>query len=173
MNYKENYYNNLAAAISINGNRSDIFCRQKFVAIYMLRNKIVTIGINKCKTHPLLYRYGYCEPFVSCCDDMNEEDKDFAQIFSRYPSLIPIHAEFDGYLQILKRGLDFNALYIYRGSTGLNPSKPCNVCANWLKRINGLTICYINEKGTFEMTESSKLIGHTNTVKAYYERNKK
>ena len=59
MNYESQYIKNMTVALSINEVRTDMRSNTKCVAIYLDNKRIVSIGVNKSKTHPLLLKYNY------------------------------------------------------------------------------------------------------------------
>ena len=141
---------NLLIAKSINEVRGDVKSTKRCVAIYLYNKKIVTIGINKSKTHPLLLKFDYVKDYHYDGSTTN---------LNKYKTY-PIHAELDGYIKCLNMNADFNTLFIYRGENCDLASNPCNVCTKWLKRIDKLNVGYVNSKGEFEIVESKDLIGH-------------
>ena len=141
---------NLLIAKSINEVRGDVKSTKRCVAIFLYNKKIVTIGINKAKTHPLLLKFDYMTDY--------HYDGSISNI-NKYKQY-PIHAELDGYIKCLNMNMDFNTIFIYRGENCNLASNPCKVCAKWLKRINKLNIGYINSEGQFEIVESENLNGH-------------
>lgn len=141
---------NLIVAQSINEVRGDVKSTKRCIAIYLYNKKIVSIGINKAKSHPLLVKFEY---------DKNYHYNGSNSYINKYKQY-PIHAELDGYIKLLNTNLNYNTLFIYRGEFCDLPSSPCYVCANWLKRIDKLRIGYINDRGLFEIVDSKDLIGH-------------
>lgn len=106
-----------------------------FVALYLYKNRIVSIGMNKSKSHPLLLKFQYDKWFYYMEDNA---PKNYKQQF-------PIHAELDGYIKLLNTNTNFNTLLIYRGYNGTLPSEPCHVCTSWLSKIHKLKVAYIKK----------------------------
>ena len=57
MDYNKLFDKNLIIAKTINEAREERKSGTKCVAIYLYNKKIVSIGINKNKTHPIIYKY--------------------------------------------------------------------------------------------------------------------
>ena len=95
MNTRDIRYYDLACEIAA---LSD--CRYKFGSVIAYRNKRISIGINRIKTHPVFRKYGeHC---------------------------ISIHAEMSA---ILKARCDLTGCTMYIARDSINPhSKPCSVC---------------------------------------------
>lgn len=161
----ENYFiKHIEIAKAINETRIEMRSCSKCVAIYTNKKKIISIGINKCKTHPILLKFKYDSYKYFSNENINIKSKT-----SKRPQY-PIHAELDGYIKTLNLGLEFDTLFLYRGNNCDLPCMPCVACSNWLKRINKLTICYINSEGIFEYVESNDLKGHNRREFNKYKR---
>ena len=151
MNYESCYVKNMLLAQSINEVREDMKPWQKCVAIYLNKKSIVSIGVNKSKTHPLLLTLGY------------EQSKYFSmEVFAKKKKIntFPLHAELDGYIKLLNNEFEYDCLCVYRGEDGSLPSEPCKVCSRWLSRINKLTVCFIDMNGNYVQILSEQLKGH-------------
>ena len=113
----------------------DIECvgNQTLAACVVKRNKIISFGHNKNKTHPLQNK------------------------FNKHPQAIYLHAEIDAIKNALKRAsvedLVGSTLYIVRtkkdGSEGL--AKPCSGCMQAIESFNiGKVIYTTNAQGCFK-----------------------
>jgi tRNA(Arg) A34 adenosine deaminase TadA len=113
----------------------DIECvgNQTLAACVVKRNKIISFGHNKKKTHPLQNK------------------------FNKHPQAIYLHAEIDAIKNALKRlsveDLAGSTLYIVRtkkdGSEGL--AKPCSGCMQAIESFNiGKVIYTTNVQGQFK-----------------------
>ena len=145
-----NNYRTIAQGINEVRDDPNILSNKKYVALYIYNNKIVSIGVNKSKTHPLLLKYNYDTSYYYCEDNSMKNHK------PQYP----IHAELDGYIKILNQSIDFNKLFIYRGDNGVLPSMPCHVCAAWISKIEKLKIVYTTSDNNIECIYSKDLKGH-------------
>lgn len=164
MIYENIFLKYMEIAKAINEGRIEMRSCSKCVAIYTHKKKIISIGINKCKTHPILLKFKYDSfKYFSNCN-INKLSKT-----SKRPQY-PIHAELDGYIKILNTGLNFDTLYLYRGNECDLPCMPCIACSSWLKRINKLIICYVNSEGIFESIDSSELVGHNRREFSKYKK---
>lgn len=154
LDYESLFIKNIKIAMAINEGRTDMRSTTKCVAIYMYKKKIVEIGMNKSKTHPMLlkFKYDYFKYFST-------ENISTMSRKSKRPQY-PIHAEFDGYIKLLNSGVDFDTLFIYRGDNCTLACEPCYVCAKWIRRINRLKVGYVNVNGNFEIVNSEDVIGH-------------
>ena len=163
MNYENLYMKHITIAQSINEVRTDMRSNTKCVSIYLDNKRITSIGVNKSKTHPLLLKYNYHTFKYYSAETFNSTNN------KRKRPQYPIHAELDGYIKLLNSGDDFNTLLIYRGDNCNMPSEPCHVCSNWLRKINKLTVCYIDINGEFKAENSEDLIGHHRRLFATYK----
>lgn len=101
--------------------------RKKHCSIIMHKNKILAVGINRFKTHPLAVKHGY--------------------LFGE------VHSELDAFLKCDRRdGLE---LWNFRfNSFGqMRMSRPCPKCLPWCGKIFD-RICYTMEDGIHEFDMS-------------------
>ncbi len=106
------------------------------VCFLLHRDRIISIGLNSSKTHPLIKRLGY-----------NMDRRRF-----------PRHAELAAYMNAKKRGEEFDSMYVYRGIDADLPSQPCIECSRWIKDLN-IRVVYTTEIG-IAVVESYNLLGH-------------
>ncbi len=106
------------------------------VCLLLYRSRLIAIGLNKAKTHPLIKKLGY----------------------NMYRRRYPLHAELDAWMKAKKRKEDFDTMLIYRGYNADLPSCPCNECSKWIKWLS-VEVCYTTERGV-AVEYSQKLIGH-------------
>lgn len=162
MDYEKIYEKNIIIARAINETRENKRSGSKCVAIYLYNKRIVSIGTNKDKTHPLVLKYNYPSTKYFFNEAMNK-------LYAINKGLqYPIHAELDGYIKLYKDNIKFNTLMIYRGDNCDRASIPCVCCTSWLKNIPKLTVAYINLKGEFEYKLASDLVGHQRTFNQLY-----
>lgn len=163
MIYKNVFLRYMEIARTINESRIDLRSCTKCVAIYTNKKRIISIGINKSKTHPILLKFKY--------DSFKYFSNENISILSKGTKRpqYPIHAELDGYIKTLNLGLEFDTLFLYRGNECNLACMPCTACSNWLRRISKLTICYINIYGNIEIVKSERLIGHNRRDKSRYK----
>ena len=107
--------------------------RKKHCSIIMHKNKILAVGINRFKTHPLAVKHGY--------------------LFGE------VHSELDAFLKCdRKEGLE---LWNFRfNSFGqMRMSRPCPKCMPWCGKVVD-RICYTMDDGIheFDMNIMSKII---------------
>jgi len=112
-------------------------CGARITAAIVFKNKIISIGRNKNKTHP------------------------FQKRFCKHPDSIILHAENDAIVKALKRisvsDLSKSTIYIARAKKlnkhspfGYGMVKPCEGCTRALAAFNIKTIYYTTEEGTVE-----------------------
>ena len=146
-----NQYNDYRTIVEgVNNGRIKMSNGKQYVALYISGNRIVSIGINKSKTHPLLLKFKY-----DSCYYYSEDNS-----YKNHKIQYPIHAELDGYIKILNQSINYDKLFVYRGADGKLPSKPCHVCSSWISKINKLKVVYTNENGIVECVRSVNLNGH-------------
>ena len=107
--------------------------RKKHCSIIMHKNKILAVGINRFKTHPLAVKHGY--------------------LFGE------VHSELDAFLKCDRRdGLE---LWNFRfNSFGeMRMSRPCPKCMPWCGKVFD-RICYTMDDGIheFDMNIMSKIV---------------
>ena len=144
------YHNYRTIVEGINEGRTNIKDKKQCVALYVSGNRVVSIGLNKSKTHPLLLKFKYDTCYYYC------EDNSVKNHQIQYP----IHAELDGYIKILNQSINFDKLFIYRGPHGTLASKPCHICSAWISKIHKLKVIYTNQKGVVECVRTADLKGH-------------
>jgi deoxycytidylate deaminase len=98
------------------------------VAFLIRKNKIVKIGWNKNRTHPIVKKHPYHEGRVG------------------------IHAELDCLLKYDKEDLSDYEMVILRidKKSRLNNSKPCPGCISLIKQFNLKNVYYSNSHGKIE-----------------------
>ncbi len=132
------YLKHMELARNINKDRNEINpANQRCVALILYRKRIVSIGLNSSKTHPLIKKLGY-------------------KIDNRK---YPLHAELSAWMDVEKRNQDFDTLFVYRGLDANLPSCPCSYCSKWITKLP-ITVVYNTEIGV-SVTQASALIGHT------------
>lgn len=98
------------------------------VAFLIKRNKIIKIGWNKNRTHPVIKKHPYHEGRVG------------------------IHAELDCLLKYDKQDLSDYEMIVLRvdKKSKLNNSKPCSGCASLIRQFNLKNVYYSNSHGKIE-----------------------
>lgn len=106
-----------------------ISLRTRHFAFILNKNKILKIGINRQKTHPILKNRKY-----------------------NYGHWTKLHAEADAVIKSGEIDQSNNKMLTFRfdSSNNLNIGKPCKFCMKLLKDCNFKTIVYSNELGKFE-----------------------
>ena len=97
------------------------FARARIGCIAVYNNKIISVGINSHKTHPVQKMYNKYRNF-------NKTNGSLAFMHA-------IHAEIDCLLSVDDKSIDMNKvhIYIYRlTKTGMGLSKPCPACYHYL-----------------------------------------
>ena len=120
MNFKR--FEEIAFALLPTTHPDNIRCRH--FAFLLKKGRIVTIGFNKRKSHPINHRYGY---FESC----------------------GLHAELDSLLKAKRdefKGYSLAVLRIDRNNK-LNQSAPCRFCTAALSTLGINDIYHTNEHG--------------------------
>lgn len=129
LSHKDKRFFEIARLIS----QTSEYRRIKIGAIVVKKNKIISVGVNSYKTHPVQKRYNKFR-FDTVAKDTNHT----------------LHAEIQALVNI-PNGTDLNDLtiYIYRESRngGTAKSRPCPSCMNLIKDIGIKKICYTTEEG--------------------------
>ncbi len=92
------------------------------ISLVLKKNRLVAVGTNQFKTHPMTQQYGYMLPYM--------------------------HSELDAYRKVKRAGLTDLTLVNFRFSkTGkLGMARPCKYCMPWCINTFDL-IYYSDEKG--------------------------
>lgn len=131
------YLRHTDLARNINQDRPEINPSNLRCVCFMLyRQRIISIGLNSSKTHPMIKKLGY-------------------QIDRRK---YPMHAELSAWMDAEKNNKKYDTMLIYRGYDANLPSCPCIYCSSWIKNLS-IKIVYKTEIGV-SITHSSMLIGH-------------
>lgn len=131
------YYHYRDIAFDLNQSRIEIQpASLRCVCFLLYRNKLVTIGLNTAKTHPMIMKLGY---------DM-------------YRRRYPLHAELDAVMKAQKKKARFDTMLIYRGFNADLPSCPCNECSTWIRDLD-VRVIYTTQIG-IAVVYSQKLKGH-------------
>jgi len=113
-------------------NPSNLRC----VCVLLNRQRLVSIGVNKRKTHPLVKKLGY-------------------KIYRRR---YPLHAELDAWIQAKNKRERFDTMMVYRGYEANLPSCPCHICSMWIRNLS-VRVVYTSAIG-ISIAHSDKLVGH-------------
>jgi len=108
--------------------------RNKHFSFILSKNKILAIGINNSKTHPLNLKYNY----------VNRKKNKISE-------MIGTHSEMNAVLKLKKscEGLVMVNTRINKKNE-LAYSKPCNGCLDLIKKLKFDQVFYINKNKKFE-----------------------
>lgn len=128
------HYQHIAKAINETRdiNPSNLRC----VCVLLNKHRLVAMGVNKHKTHPIIKTLGY----------------------NIYRRRYPLHAEVDAWLKTRKKKEKFDTMMVYRGADANLPSCPCDVCSKWIKKLK-VKVVYTSVIG-IAVAHSEKLVGH-------------
>ena len=112
---------------------ADLRCRH--FSFILDRNRIISIGLNSLKTHPLNLKYNY----------VNKSNQNLSNI-------VGTHSELSAVIRLGEEdcsGLTLINTRINRNNK-LDFSAPCNGCMDMIKQLNFEKIYYSNFVGSFE-----------------------
>ena len=120
---------NVAKAVA----KTSQYPRIKIGCCIVKKNKILAVGVNQLKSHPMQKRYNKFRPLNN--DNINNN----------------IHAELDAVIKCNKDDLIGASIYVYRESsdTQLRMCKPCEACTELIKRCGIKTIYYTDVDGYY------------------------
>jgi deoxycytidylate deaminase len=117
----------------INKHSADLRCRHfSFIAH---RNRIISIGLNSSKTHPLNLKYNYI-------NKNKEKISDIVGTHSELNAVIKLGEEDCSKLTLINTRINRN--------NELDYSAPCNGCADMIKQLNFQNVFYSTNSGTFK-----------------------
>ena len=117
----------------INKHNADLRCRH--FSFILDRNRIISIGLNSLKTHPLNLKYNY----------VNKNNQSISDI-------VGTHAELSAVIRLGKEdcsGLTLVNTRINRNNI-LDFSAPCRGCLDMINQLNFKNVYYSNNIGKFE-----------------------
>lgn len=116
----------------INKHNADLRCRH--FSFILDRNRIISIGLNSLKTHPLNLKYNY----------VNKNNQNIS-------SIVGTHSELNAVIKLGEEdcsGLTLINTRINRNNK-LDYSAPCRGCLDMAKQLNFKNIYYSNSNGVF------------------------
>jgi deoxycytidylate deaminase len=125
----------------INKHNADLRCRH--FSFIMDKSRILAIGLNSMKTHPLNLKYNYV-------NKNKEKISNIVGTHSELSAVIKLGEEDCSGLMIVNTRINRN--------NKLDYSAPCNGCSDMIKQLNFKEVWYSNANGLFEklnLTRSS------------------
>ena len=117
----------------INKHNADLRCRH--FSFILDRNRIISIGLNSPKTHPLNLKYNYI-------NKNNQKISDIVGTHSELSAVIKLGEEDCSGLTLVNTRINRN--------NQLDFSAPCFGCCDMIKQLNFKSVYYSNTKGNFE-----------------------
>ena len=117
----------------INKHNADLRCRH--FSFIMDRNRIVSIGLNSPKTHPLNLKYNYV-------NKNNEKISDIVGTHSELSAVIKLGEEDCSGLTLVNTRINRNNV--------LDFSAPCRGCCDMIKQLNFKNVYFSNIQGKFD-----------------------
>ena len=125
----------------INKHNADLRCRH--FSFILDRTKIISIGLNSLKTHPLNLKYNYV--------NKNKE---------KISNIVGTHSELSAVIKLGEEdcsGLTIVNTRINRNNK-LDFSAPCNGCSDMIKQLNFKEVWYSNANGLFNKLNLTSVI---------------
>ena len=125
----------------INKHNADLRCRH--FSFIMDKNKILSIGLNSPKTHPLNLKYNYV--------NKNKE---------KISNIVGTHSELSAVIKFGEEdcsGLILVNTRINRNNK-LDYSAPCNGCSDMVRQLNFKEVWYSNANGVFNKLNLTSII---------------
>jgi len=117
----------------INKHNADLRCRH--FSFILDRNRIISIGLNSLKTHPLNLKYNYV-------NKNNEKISDIVGTHSELSAVIKLGEEDCSGLTIVNTRINRN--------NQLDYSAPCRGCCDMIQQLNFKNIYFSNVQGRFD-----------------------
>jgi deoxycytidylate deaminase len=117
----------------INKHSADLRCRH--FSFILQRNRIISIGLNSTKTHPLNLKYNYI-------NKNKEKISDIVGTHSELNAVIKLGEEDCSKLTLINTRINRNNLLDY--------SAPCNGCSDMIKQLNFQNVFYSTNNGNFK-----------------------
>ena len=117
----------------INKHNADLRCRH--FSFIVDRNRIVSIGMNNSKTHPMNLKYNYI-------NKINEKISEIVGTHSELNAVIRFGEEDCSNLTLINTRINRN--------NALDNSAPCNGCMDMITQLNFKNVYYSNIKGQFD-----------------------
>lgn len=125
----------------INKHNADLRCRH--FSFIMDKNRILSIGLNSPKTHPLNLKYNYV--------NKNKE---------KISNIVGTHSELSAVIKLGEEdcsGLILVNTRINRNNK-LDFSAPCNGCSDMIKQLNFKEVWYSNANGLFNKLNLTSIV---------------
>jgi deoxycytidylate deaminase len=123
----------------INKHNADLRCRH--FSFILDRNRIISIGMNSTKTHPLNLKYNY----------VNKDNKSISDIVGTHAELnavIRLGEEDCSRLTLINSRINRNNMLDY--------SAPCSGCSDMIKQLNFKNVYFSNAQGKFDKINLTK-----------------
>jgi len=123
----------------INKHNADLRCRH--FSFILDRNRIISIGMNSTKTHPLNLKYNY----------VNKDNKSISDIVGTHAELnavIRLGEEDCSRLTLINTRINRNNMLDY--------SAPCSGCSDMIKQLNFKNVYFSNVQGKFDKINLTK-----------------
>ncbi len=117
----------------INKHNADLRCRH--FSFILDRNRIISIGMNSTKTHPMNLKYNYV-------NKNKEKISDIVGTHSELNAVIKLGEEDCSKLTLVNTRINRNNL--------LDNSSPCSGCSDMINQLNFKNVYFSNFKGNFE-----------------------
>jgi deoxycytidylate deaminase len=123
----------------INKHNADLRCRH--FSFILDRNRIISIGMNSTKTHPLNLKYKY----------VNKDNKSISDIVGTHAELnavIRLGEEDCSRLTLINTRINRNNMLDY--------SAPCSGCSDMIKQLNFKNVYFSNAQSKFDKINLTK-----------------
>jgi len=117
----------------INKHNADLRCRH--FSFILDRSKIISIGLNSPKTHPLNLKYNYV-------NKNNQKISDIVGTHSELSAVIKLGEEDCSGLTLVNTRINRN--------NELDFSAPCSGCCDMIQQLNFKNVFFSNNKGKFD-----------------------
>jgi deoxycytidylate deaminase len=123
----------------INKHNADLRCRH--FSFILDRNRIISIGMNSTKTHPLNLKYNY----------VNKDNKSISDI-------VGTHAELNAVIRLGEEDCSRLTLVNTRINRNnmLDYSAPCSGCSDMIKQLDFKNVYFSNAQGKFDKINLTK-----------------
>lgn len=119
------------------------FLRTNIGCIVVIKNRIVSSGYNKSKTHPIQKRYNHYQDYKFQDSEMDITNGGIETVTNF------VHAEIDALLPIKDMDLSHASIYIYRQdkTNHLAICRPCPACMKMITDLNIKHLFYTSPEG--------------------------
>jgi len=123
----------------INKHNADLRCRH--FSFILDRNRIISIGMNSTKTHPLNLKYNYI-------NKNKEKISDIVGTHSELNAVIKLGEEDCSKLTLINTRINRNNMLDY--------SAPCSGCSDMIKQLNFKNVYFSNAQSKFDKINLTK-----------------